>query len=142
MYINTNIFLNKRLEKLSLLDQRYHSKAIMLNISKVFVIVAVLSRVYSEPTRGWREISIHLRRSIGSATSAAEKLHVTYVSMLKAYEKLNTGVDRDQYWVSFIADSMEGVRQECQAYVLWLFTPNFKRIVTGATCKPIPEPAY
>ncbi|XP_045178637.2 uncharacterized protein LOC123538536 [Mercenaria mercenaria] len=108
----------------------------MLSISKVFIIFAVVSCVYSVPTRGWREISINLRRSIGSAYSAAEELHVTFVNMLKAYEKVITAEYMDYYWVSFIAHSRGGVRQECQAYVMWLFRPTFRRIVISPSCRP------
>ncbi|XP_045178305.2 insoluble matrix shell protein 2-like [Mercenaria mercenaria] len=114
----------------------------MLNISKVYIIFVVLSSVYSLPLEGWREISIELRRAVGSAYTAAKHLQVTFISMLKAYEKMNTGPNKDYYLVSFIADCNDGNRKECQAFVLWRFNPTFERKVTSARCRPVSQPEY
>ncbi|XP_045178306.2 uncharacterized protein LOC123538344 [Mercenaria mercenaria] len=110
----------------------------MLNISKVYIIFVVLSSVYSVPSEGWREIGISLWRSVGSAHLAAKYLKVRYISMLKAYEKMNTDQDSgDLYWVSFIAESKEGEDQECQGKVLWPL--GSRRKVKSASCGPVTQ---
>ncbi|XP_045179743.1 uncharacterized protein LOC123539249 [Mercenaria mercenaria] len=105
-----------------------------LDISKIFILFALVSSVSSVPNEGWREVPVNLKRAIGSASEAAADRGVRYISMLKAYEKIdNVPGLKEHYWVSFIAVSIEGESQECEGIVLWT---GLRRIVKRASCKP------
>ncbi|XP_045177730.2 uncharacterized protein LOC123537888 [Mercenaria mercenaria] len=109
-----------------------------LDISTISILFASVSSVFSVPKEGWREISVGLERANGSAFTAAVYLGVKYISMLKAYEKIDTDQDSgDLYWVSFLAESKEGEHQECQGKVLW--PPAGIRIVKSASCGPVTQ---
>ncbi|XP_053385612.1 uncharacterized protein LOC128546171 [Mercenaria mercenaria] len=101
----------------------------------VLILFLLLSSVSSEQKEEWREISVLSKTAIWSASRAAGHLGVKYISMLKAYEKIDTDIHTYSYWVFFMAESIEGEPQECQGKVWWSTEGGVE--VTSASCDPV-----
>ncbi|XP_060562087.1 uncharacterized protein LOC132721736 [Ruditapes philippinarum] len=78
----------------------------------------------------WREVSIHLGRSIGSARAASDFLGGTYVGMLKALAQVQVpgDVTTSRYYVYFFVSFRSGQIRICKAIVLWRSQQTFEII--------------
>lgn len=107
-----------------------------MNSSKAFVLLIILLNVVPGLCQTeWVEISIDLRRSIGSAGDVSAYLGGTYEGMLKAFVQVPPGHGDSfaRYYVYFFASFPGGEIRMCKGIVLWRF-PSFERITELARC--------
>ncbi|XP_060562088.1 insoluble matrix shell protein 2-like [Ruditapes philippinarum] len=86
------------------------------------------------PSSEWREASIQLWRTVGSAHFAADFLGVTFKNIISAHERKNPRPRTAEYRVQFTATCNTGETVHCKADVLWNFTTIPVRSVSNESC--------
>ncbi|XP_060579366.1 uncharacterized protein LOC132736281 [Ruditapes philippinarum] len=106
-----------------------------MNSSKAFVLLLIVLNVVPGLCQQWTEVSIGLRRTIGSAIEASAFLGGTYTGMLKAFAQVQPpDVSFARYYVYFFVSFPDGEIRMCKGIVLWRFEPTFVRTTERARC--------